>query len=204
MFPNQVSPRSRSAAFTLIELLVVIGIIALLSAILFPVFLSSREKARAVACFSNYHQIGAAVQMYATDFDGNTPPDGGSFSGIINDCKPYSKQTATFICPTTLTVSERSALEPTACPRFIRDLRSTVAGKIRTPLLPRLPPHTRLPRRSSTRPSRTSTKLPSTQRFVTVVGRRFSTLMATPSGSKEAAPKIMTTEFTASEKLGKE
>ena len=89
----------RPTAFTLIELLVVVAIIAVIAAILFPVFMSSREKARAVACFSNYHQIGAAVQMYATDYDGNTPPDGGSFSGIITDCKPYSKQTAIFICP---------------------------------------------------------------------------------------------------------
>ena len=86
-------------AFTLVELLVAIGIIAVLAAILLPVFFRSREKARASACLSNYHQIGAAVQMYASDFDGDTPPDGGSFGGIIADCAPYTKNTAIFTCP---------------------------------------------------------------------------------------------------------
>lgn len=85
--------------FTLIELLVVVAIIAVIAAILFPVFAQSREKARASACLSNYHQIGAAVQMYASDFDGDTPPDGGSFSGIIKDCLPYTKDASLFTCP---------------------------------------------------------------------------------------------------------
>lgn len=91
--------RATFAAFTMIELLVVVAIIAVIAAILFPVFAQSREKARASTCVSNYHQIGAAVQMYASDFDGDTPPDGGSFSGLISDCKPYMKNTNVFICP---------------------------------------------------------------------------------------------------------
>lgn len=59
----------RRAAFTLIELLTVMGIIAILAAILFPVFASARGKAREIACVSNLRQIGLAIRMYAQDHD---------------------------------------------------------------------------------------------------------------------------------------
>jgi prepilin-type N-terminal cleavage/methylation domain-containing protein len=59
----------RKFSFTLIELLVVIGIIALLAAILFPVFAQTRGKARESVCLSNLQQIGAANLMYASDWD---------------------------------------------------------------------------------------------------------------------------------------
>jgi len=61
--------RSHSTGFTLIELLVVIAIIAILAAILFPVFAQAREKARSIACLSNMKQICTAAQMYVQDYD---------------------------------------------------------------------------------------------------------------------------------------
>src|SRR5579859_6644071 len=62
-------------AFTLIELLVVIAIIAILAAILFPVFAQAREKARAATCLSNQKQIGLAIMMYVQDYDETFPMD---------------------------------------------------------------------------------------------------------------------------------
>ena len=65
--------RRRRKGFTLIELLVVIAIIAILAAILFPVFAQARDKARAASCLSKCKQIGLSYHMYIQDYDGNVP-----------------------------------------------------------------------------------------------------------------------------------
>ena len=68
--------------FTLIELLVVIAIIAILAAILFPVFAKAREKARQTRCMSNLKQIGLAFIQYRTDYDGMSP---ASMAGVVGE-----------------------------------------------------------------------------------------------------------------------
>jgi prepilin-type N-terminal cleavage/methylation domain-containing protein/prepilin-type processing-associated H-X9-DG protein len=70
MTGHRLAPRR---AFTLIELLVVIAIIAILAAILFPVFAQAREKARMSACLSNMKQTGSAMMMYVQDYDETFP-----------------------------------------------------------------------------------------------------------------------------------
>jgi prepilin-type N-terminal cleavage/methylation domain-containing protein len=66
-------PRQNNSAFTLVELLVVIGIIAVLIALLMPALAKARQAAQGAACLSNLRQIGAAMQMYVTDYNGTMP-----------------------------------------------------------------------------------------------------------------------------------
>jgi prepilin-type N-terminal cleavage/methylation domain-containing protein/prepilin-type processing-associated H-X9-DG protein len=98
----------RRAGFTLIELLVVIAIIAILAAILFPVFARAREKARQTSCTSNLKQLGLALDMYCQDYDECTPI---AFSGIgwwtgtwKERIYPYVKNYQLFNCPSLKTV----------------------------------------------------------------------------------------------------
>lgn len=76
--------RRSARGFTLIELLVVIAIIAILAAILFPVFAQARAKARGMACLSNVKQLGNAFQMYTQDYDETSP----SMWGGSGTCQP--------------------------------------------------------------------------------------------------------------------
>jgi prepilin-type N-terminal cleavage/methylation domain-containing protein/prepilin-type processing-associated H-X9-DG protein len=112
----------RTKGFTLIELLVVIAIIAILAAILFPVFAQARDKARQAACLSNTKQIATAIHLYIQDYDERTV--GGCFAAygcsiggfsLIDEtgrpnntcCRftglwplgPYVKNTGVFLCP---------------------------------------------------------------------------------------------------------
>jgi prepilin-type N-terminal cleavage/methylation domain-containing protein/prepilin-type processing-associated H-X9-DG protein len=70
---GRVHPPPPRRGFTLIELLVVIAIIAILAAILFPVFAQARESARKISCLSNMRQIGMATKMYIQDYDEKYP-----------------------------------------------------------------------------------------------------------------------------------
>ncbi len=93
------SPRRRG--FTLIELLVVIAIIAILAAILFPVFAQAREKARAISCLSNLKQMSLGISMYVTDNEyypvySYASPSNERWHTIL---QPYVKNTQVFVCP---------------------------------------------------------------------------------------------------------
>ncbi len=111
----------RKRGFTLIELLVVIAIIAILAAILFPVFAKAREKARQSSCGSNLKQIGLTVLQYAQDYDERLPgtyqayvavswhPTTGNhavgyYLNLIDFCYPYSKNEQQWQCPSNSTI----------------------------------------------------------------------------------------------------
>ena len=108
----------KKRAFTLIELLVVIAIIAILAAILFPVFAKARLMARKTACLSNLDQLGLAAIMYVQDYDEQYPdgdnwlpptptldppvggaPDSGAECGWTYQVYPYVKSLAVYKCP---------------------------------------------------------------------------------------------------------
>lgn len=133
---------SRRKAFTLIELLVVIAIIAILAAILFPVFARARENARRTSCMSNLKQMGLAAMQYVQDYDefyprtliANTqlPPDGDFWNNGYwywpQILYPYHKSTQVFYCP--------SSVEPSTSPPTTRHYGANTAIIVYTSSLP--------------------------------------------------------------------
>src|SRR5262245_2130789 len=102
---RQSMQRDRKPGFTLIELLVVIAIIAILAAILFPVFAQAREKARMTTCVSNMRQIGTGLSMYAQDYDESFPFIRFHTNNDARDwvwkqaIAPYVKNKQVYACP---------------------------------------------------------------------------------------------------------
>ncbi|NLO04664.1 MAG: DUF1559 domain-containing protein [candidate division WS1 bacterium] len=100
----------RRSGFTLIELLVVIAIIAILAAILFPVFARAREKARQTSCLNNVKQLSLGLLMYMGDYDGSFPSGSAAawgdgtypnhpYGAWADGIQPYIKNNQIYICP---------------------------------------------------------------------------------------------------------
>jgi len=141
----------RRNGFTLIELLVVIAIIAILAAILFPVFARAREKARQTSCLSNVKEIGLGILMYAGDYDEHFPRERDACDGVVWFTTrqyvettyanyqplvyPYVKNDQVFMCPS----SERSV----AAEQFAYDYAANSSLTTTTP--PRKLPEVKQP-----------------------------------------------------------
>jgi len=115
----------RRSGFTLIELLVVIAIIAILAAILFPVFAKAREKARQSSCLSNEKQISLAILQYAQDYDERFPVGQANATPAYfwpMGVAPYMKNTQVLICPS------RSSSTATSATYLVGEGYPTAAG----------------------------------------------------------------------------
>jgi prepilin-type N-terminal cleavage/methylation domain-containing protein/prepilin-type processing-associated H-X9-DG protein len=123
----QDSKNKRASGFTLIELLVVIAIIAILAAILFPVFGRARENARRSSCQSNLKQIGLGILQYAQDYDermvktGSYDPQKAQWMDVVY---PYVKSTQLYNCPSDPMTSNK----PFKYPETTRDWSATTMG----------------------------------------------------------------------------
>ena len=108
----------KTSGFTLIELLVVIAIIAILAAILFPVFAKAREKARQISCASNERQLGLGFMQYTQDNDENypiTPGVNSGNTGWAGAIYTYVKSTGVYKCPDDPT-SPNASITPAQVP----------------------------------------------------------------------------------------
>lgn len=153
---SHLSPRSRRG-FTLIELLVVIAIIAILAAILFPVFAQAREKARQTSCLANEKQLGLGLMQYQQDNDETYPQgyyyknntattNGSATGGYITwtvTMQPYVKNAQVFVCPSDLTEGLKPDLDP--CANF-NDV-TTIGCEAQVPRLSYVPNATLIPRK---------------------------------------------------------
>jgi prepilin-type N-terminal cleavage/methylation domain-containing protein/prepilin-type processing-associated H-X9-DG protein len=133
---NAMTLSQSRRAFTLIELLVVIAIIAILAAILFPVFAQAREKARASACLSNMKQIGTATRMYAQDNDEYLPygyaytwPGQKQLYWWQDLDRPYVKNEAVYTCPSARPHILWNDLRPAGLPKpLVKDYICNAQG----------------------------------------------------------------------------
>ena len=117
-----ISSHRDKRGFTLIELLVVIAIIAILAAILFPVFAKAREKARMSACQNNLKQIGVAFMQYVQDYDEQYPYSPAAFANGIGGgattsltdwgtrIQPYLKSIQVYLCPSSTPLNATDGL----------------------------------------------------------------------------------------------
>ena len=134
----------KARGFTLIELLVVIAIIAILAAILFPVFAQARDKARSISCLSNTRQIGLSVLMYEQDYDETYPLNTAEFPGELNNfdiswvkaTQPYIKSLPLMNCPNGAlngdgkpTPNINDSGQPT-CENRANNCRNTIGGPV--------------------------------------------------------------------------
>jgi len=119
------SQSDRRSGFTLIELLVVIAIIAILAAILFPVFAQAKEAAKRTTCLSNVKQLNNAWIMYSTDYDDMwvttgkrytasdaTAANGGNANDFFSLAQPYVKNFDIFFCPDRTDIEQGSSSDP--------------------------------------------------------------------------------------------
>jgi prepilin-type N-terminal cleavage/methylation domain-containing protein/prepilin-type processing-associated H-X9-DG protein len=120
---------SNTSGFTLIELLVVIAIIALLAAVLLPVFAQARAKARQTTCLSNLGQLGLALTMYQDDNEERLMPGhlisgnpNTQYAGWAGLCNVYARSVGIFRCPSDTTVDGTLGSEPSYAETYFFNL----------------------------------------------------------------------------------
>ena len=127
--------------FTLIELLVVIAIIAILAAILFPVFAKAREKARQTSCLSNLKQITLSTMMYIQDYDETLIRHRCMAEGYPgcqwDDLMPYMKNEQIKVCPTYVSTCRNACNPPRPVPfAYAHNIRRIIRGVSRLAKIP--------------------------------------------------------------------